>query len=111
MACGLPLLEVGSINGLLLHREALPGPSLQDSCLGHEEPSGFHWKGIGRPIRRSWTFVLCLADTGGSSCPPAEPSCPESPPDSERGRRVSVRLGLGPVQGPHAYSHHLFNRR
>ena len=55
-------------------------------------------------------MFICLVDTGGSSCPPAEPGCPESPPDSGRARRVSVRLGLGPRQGPHAYSHHLFNR-
>lgn len=47
MACGLPLLEEESIDSLLLHREALPGPSLQASRPRHEEPSGFHRKGTG----------------------------------------------------------------
>lgn len=107
MACSLPLLEEYSIDSLLLHREALPGPSLQASRPRHEEPSGFHQKGT-----RVLQGRASGGPSGGAGCSSVwrtlgaaaalllSPGCPESPPDSGQARRVSVRLGWAPYRVP-----------
>lgn len=107
MACSLPLLEEYSIDSLLLHREALPGPSLQASRPRHEEPLGFHQKGT-----RVLQGRASGGPSGGAGCSSVwrtlgaaaalllSPGCPESPPDSGQARRVSVRLGWAPYRVP-----------